>query len=100
MALTRGGPIVARGSLAAWEREQRARLAVAEEANELGRMQVELAQLHGEVAALRAERESLDQAVRSAQTLLVGLRESRGYRVLRRLGRWESVERGMRRVLK
>lgn len=98
--VTRGGPLVARGTLATWEREQRARLAVAEEEAELGRMHAEVAQLRGEVTTLRAERESLLRTMMHAQTLLSGLQESRGYRVMRRIGRWESVERGMRRVLK
>ena len=91
---------MARGSLAAWERGQRARLAVAEEAGELGRMRADVTQVRAELVTLQAERESLDQSMRSAQTLLQGMQESRAYRVMRRLGRWESVERGMRRVLK
>ena len=92
-------PIVARGSLAAWEREQRARLAVAEEEGELRRMREEVIQLRAELAALQAEREALDRSVKSARALLQGMQESRTYRILRRLGRWESVERGMRGVL-
>ena len=97
--LTRGGPLIARGTLATWEREQRARLAIAEEAGELGRMQAELMQLRAEVATLQAEVETLNRSMKTAQNVLSGLQGSRGYRVLRRIGRWESVERGMRRVL-
>jgi uncharacterized protein YlxW (UPF0749 family) len=97
--LTQGGPLIARGTLAAWEREQRARLAIAEEEAELGQMQAELGQLRAQVATLQAEIEALNRSMKTAQHVLSGLQGSRGYRVLRRIGRWESVERGMRRVL-
>ena len=86
MALENDGPVVARGSLAITEREQRARLAAAEEASELARVR----------AAVRSDDERLALALKT----LRDLRRSRGYRLMRRLGRWESVERGMRRVLK
>lgn len=97
--LTHGGPLIARGTLAAWEREQRARLAVAEEEAELARVQVELGQLRAQIATLQAEIDTLNRSMKTAQNVLSGLQGSRGYRVLRRIGRWESVERGMRRVL-
>ena len=97
--VVKGGPIVARGSLAAWEREHRARLAVAEEAGGLRRMRAEVSELRADLATLQAEREALARSVKSAQRLLPGMQESRTHRTLRRLGRWESVERGMRRVL-
>ena len=66
-----------RGPLVEQDRAARARLAAAEEAAERARM-VE------EIEALR--------------TILRDLRASRGYRLMRKLGRWSSIERGMRRA--
>ena len=72
-----GQPLVIRGPLVAQARQQRARLAATEEEEERARML-------GEYEALRA--------------ILVDLRGSRGYRLMRKLGRWRSIERGMRRA--
>ena len=72
-----GQPLVIRGPLVERAREQRARLAAAEEEDERARMR-------SEYEALRA--------------ILVDLRGSRGYRLMRKLGRWRSIERGMRRA--
>ena len=80
------GPLVVRDSLAAWERERRARLAVAEEAGELARMRAEL-------------RKPSDEKLGRAQKILRDLRAARGYRLMRRLGRWEWLERGIERAL-
>ncbi len=66
-----------RGPLVEQARRQRARLAAAEEEDERARML-------GEYEALRA--------------ILVDLRGSRAYRLMRKLGRWRSIERGMRRA--
>ena len=65
------------GSLVEQARQQRARLAATEEEDERARML-------SEYEALRA--------------ILVDLRGSRGYRLMRKLGRWRSIERGMRRA--
>ena len=72
-----GQPLVIRASHVEQARQQRARLAAAEEEDERARMQ-------SEYEALRA--------------ILVDLRGSRGYRLMRKLGRWRSLERGMRRA--
>ena len=72
-----GQPLVILGPLVERAREQRARLAAAEEVNERARML-------REYEALRA--------------ILIDLRGSRSYRLMRRLGRWRSIERGMRRA--
>ena len=72
-----GQPLVIRGSLVEQAREQRARLAAAEEEDERARML-------GEYEALRA--------------ILADLKGSRSYRLMRRLGRWGSIARGMRRA--
>lgn len=72
-----GQPQVIRGPLAAQAREQQARLAATEEEDERTRML-------SEYEALRA--------------ILVDLKGSRGYKLMRRLGRWRSIERGMRRA--
>ena len=72
-----GQPLVIQGALVEQAREQRARQAAAEEADERARML-------SEYEALRV--------------ILVDLRGSRGYRLMRRLGRWRSIERGMRRA--
>ena len=65
------------GPLVEQARQLRARLAAAEEEDERARML-------SEYEALRA--------------ILVDLRGSRGYRLMRKLGRWRSIERGMRRA--
>jgi hypothetical protein len=70
-----GQPLVILGPLVEHAREQRARLAAAEGADEHARM---LSQYE----ALRA--------------ILIDLRGSRSYKLMRRLGRWRSIERGMR----
>ena len=90
--------MVARGSLATWEREHRARLAMAEEEGELARMRAELGDVEAHLAGAQRERERLLQSLGAAQKVLQDLRGSRGYRMMRWLGRWESLERGMRRV--
>ncbi len=87
MAHGGGGPLIARGSLAIWEREQRARLAAAEQDAELARMRTEMAGWPDDRLAL-------------ALKLLKDLRKSRGYRLMRLLGRWESLDQGIQRVLK
>jgi hypothetical protein len=72
-----GQPHVIRGPLAEQARQQRARLAATEEEDERTRMLSEY------------------EAVRA---ILVDLKGSRGYKLMRRLGRWRSIERGMRRA--
>jgi hypothetical protein len=100
MADRSDGPLVARGSLVAWEREHRARLGVAEEDGELGRMRAEIeAPLRAELAAVEGERAAQVQALATARKALRDLRGSRGYRFMRRLGRWRSVERDIRKVI-
>ena len=34
----------------------------------------------------------------AVRAILVDLKGSRGYKLMRRLGRWRSIERGMRRA--
>ena len=72
-----GQPLVIQGQLVEQARQQRARLAATEEEDERARML-------SEYEALRA--------------ILVDLKGSRGYRLMRKLGRWRSIERGMRRA--
>jgi hypothetical protein len=72
-----GQPLVIQGPLVEQARQQRARLAATEEEDERARMMTEY-------EALRA--------------ILIDLKGSRGYRLMRRLGRWRSIERGMRRA--
>ena len=72
-----GQPLVIQGPLVEQAREQRARLAATEEEDERARML-------SEYEALRA--------------ILVDLRGSRSYKLMRQLGRWRSIERGMRRA--
>lgn len=72
-----GQPETIHGPLVERDREERAQLAAAEEVAERARMAAE-------IEALRA--------------ILVDLRGSRGYRLMRKLGRWGSIERGMRRA--
>jgi hypothetical protein len=93
------GPLVARGSLAAWEREYRARLAVAEEVGEIARMQAELDTTREQLAVAVRERDAAVQALQAARKPLRDVRGSRAYKVMRRLGRWSSVEKDMRRAL-
>ena len=66
-----------RGPLVEQAREQRARLATTEEEQERARML-------SEYEALRA--------------ILIDLKGSRSYKLMRRLGRWGSIARGMRRA--
>ena len=108
------GPLVSRGSLADWEREFRARLAVTEEERELIRMREETANLHGELARSQAERahlhgelarsqgeiQELRSALRTAKKMLQGLRNSRGYRLFRLFGRWDSLEQNIYRTFR
>ena len=122
------GPLVSRGSLADWEREFRARLAVTEEERELIRMREETANLHGELARSQAERahlqgeltrsqaervhlqgeltrslgeiQELRRALRTAEKMLQGLRNSRGYRLFRLFGRWDSLEQNIYRTFR
>ena len=105
------GPLVIRGSLADWEREFRARLAVAEEERELAQMraemaqpqaelaqaQAETAQLRAEVGRLQGEVQQLRETLRTVGKMLQGLQGSRGYQVFRLLGRWDSIEKGIQR---
>jgi hypothetical protein len=72
-----GQPLVILSPLVEHAREQRARLAAAEG-------EAEYARMLSEYQALRA--------------ILIDLRGSRSYRLMRRLGRWRSIERGMRRA--
>lgn len=114
-------PLVSRGSLADWEREFRARLAVTEEGRELTRMREEVAQMQGEIARLQAERshlhgelgrsqgelarsqgeiQQLRRALKTAEKILQGLRNSRGYRLFRLFGRWDSLEQNIHRTFR
>jgi|SRR5689334_9813531 hypothetical protein len=99
MTSVNDGPIVIRGSLAEWECEFRARLAVAEEDRELTRMRAEVVHLHGEIGRLRAELEQQQARLGVAEKVMADLKGSRGYRVLRHLGRWDSLERDIRRAM-
>jgi hypothetical protein len=72
-----GQPEIICGPVEEHEREVRARLAASEESDERARMAEE------------------NQALRA---ILLDLRGSRGYRLMRKLGRWGSIERKMRRV--
>ena len=72
-----GQPLVIQGPLVEHARSLLARLAATEEADERARML-------SEYEALRA--------------ILVDLRGSRSYKLMRRLGRWRSIARGMRRA--
>jgi hypothetical protein len=72
-----GQPLAIRGPLVERAREQRARLAATEEEDERVRML-------SEYEALRA--------------ILIDLKGSRSYRLMRKLGRWGSIARGMRRA--
>jgi hypothetical protein len=72
-----GKPLVIDAALAREDYQQRARIAADEEAAELARMTEQLDLL---------------------RSLLLDLRATRTYRLLRRLGRWGSLERGMRRA--
>jgi septal ring factor EnvC (AmiA/AmiB activator) len=108
------GPLVIRGSLADWEREFRARLAVTEEERELVQMraemaqpqaelaqaQAEAAQLRAEIARLQGEVKQLQGTLRTVEKMLQGLRNSRGYQVFRLLGRWDSLEKGIRQTFR
>jgi multidrug resistance efflux pump len=120
------GPLIVRGSLADWEREFRARQAVAEEERELAQMQAEMAQpfnevaqaqaqvqaqeiaqaraeaaqLHGEVVRLQGEVQQLRGTLRTVEKMLQGLRSSRGYQMFRMLGRWDSIEQGIHRTFR
>lgn len=110
------GPLVTRGSLSDWEREFRARLAVAEEERELAQMRAELARpdtdlvvaraevaqlhgeisrLHGEIGRLQGEVQQLRGTLNMVEKMLQGLRNSRGYRLFRLFGRWDSIDRGI-----
>ena len=103
-----------RGSLAAWEREFRARLAVSEEEGELARMrsvasqevariqaeaQSAQARLTREIARLKAEAATREASLTTARKALKDLRGSRVYRTMRQLGRWKSLERDIRNAL-
>jgi septal ring factor EnvC (AmiA/AmiB activator) len=108
------GPLVIRGSLADWEREFRARLAVAEEERELAQMRAEMAQpqaelaqaraeaaqLRSEIARLQGEVKQLRATLSAVEKMLQGLRSSRGYQVFRLLGRWDSIEKGIQRTFR
>ncbi|MDP8924782.1 MAG: hypothetical protein M3O34_18165 [Chloroflexota bacterium] len=62
-------------------------MAAAEQDAELARMRTEMAGWPDDRLAL-------------ALKLLKDLRKSRGYRLMRLLGRWESLDQGIQRVLK
>jgi hypothetical protein len=115
------GPLVVRGSLTDWERELRARMAVAEEERELTQMRAEasqprteLAQARAEVAQLKSEtarlqvemarvqseNQQLRGTLQMARKMLQGLRSSRGYRLFRLFGRWDSIEKGIQRIVR
>jgi predicted nucleic acid-binding Zn-ribbon protein len=115
------GPLVTRGSLSEWEREFRARLAVIEEERELAQLraelarpnteliesraevaqlQTEIARLHGEIGRLHGEIQKLQGTLKAVEKMLQGLRSSRGYRLFRLFGRWESIERGIHRFFR
>lgn len=103
-----------RGSLADWERGFRARLAVTEEERELAQMRAELArpqaelaqaraeaaQLRSEITRLQGEVKQLRATLGAVEKMLQGLRSSRVYRLLRLLGRWDSVEKGIQRTFR
>jgi hypothetical protein len=72
-----GQPLVIQGALVEHAREQRARLAAAE----------------GE-----AERARMLSEFQALWAILIDLRGSRSSRLMRRLGRWRSIERSMRRA--
>ena len=72
-----GKPLMVDAALACQDYQQRARIAADEEAAELARRTEELDLL---------------------RSLLLDLQATRTYRLLRRLGRWGSLERGMRRA--
>jgi hypothetical protein len=107
MTQHRNEPVVARGSLATWEIEQRARLAVAEEQAGLARLRAEReTPLRAEIAAqaqeLEIARKKLEIASKELEItrrVLRNLRRSRWYHLSRRLGRSEWLERDIRRVL-
>jgi septal ring factor EnvC (AmiA/AmiB activator) len=108
------GPLVIRGSLTDWECEFRARLAVTEEERELAQMraemakplnelaqaQAEAAQLRGEIARLQGEVKQLQGTLQTVEKMLRGLQSSRGYQMFRLLGRWDSLEQGIRRTFR
>ena len=103
MNAVHGGPLIARGTLATWELDYRARLAALEEERELARMQDEL---RAEIEVVQArlsevlrEREALLQSLGLAQKVMRDLRGSRAFRIMRRLGRWGSIDRDIRRVV-
>jgi hypothetical protein len=52
-----------------------------------------------QVDALTRERNELLRSVKSARKILRDVQGSRAYRTLRQLGRWDSVDRDMRRYL-
>jgi len=148
VALRSGSPLVARGSLVGWDFEQQAQRAVAEEADEIARMQAEFvvhdqqlqiaevtlaheqerqtllmsvqegatnldilardrvelltrvvqqAELLGQS---RAELESLRRSSSIARGVMVDILGSRGYCMMRLLGRWRAIERGIQRALR
>jgi septal ring factor EnvC (AmiA/AmiB activator) len=115
------GPLVVRGSLADWERDFHARLAVVEEERELTQMRAEMAQpqaelaqaraevaqlkketarLQAEMARVQSENQQLRGKLQMARKMLQGLRSSRGYRLFRLFGRWDSIEKGIQRIFR
>lgn len=124
-----GYPLIARGARVKWDRELHARRAVVEEEGELSRMQVATnsrehdqpeVQYSVQVAALMKERDALlTRLERQVETLaewkaelerlrrsavlahnvFVDLQGSKGYHLFRLMGRWRSIERGMRRAM-
>jgi predicted nuclease with TOPRIM domain len=115
------GPLVIRGSLADWEREFRARLAVTEEERELVQMRAEMAQpqaelaqaraeitrlngevarVNGQVARVQGEVQQLRGTLKTVEKVVQGLRSSRGYQLFRMLGRWDSFEKGIQRTFR
>ena len=148
MELSSGRSLVTRSSLVGWDYELQARQAVAEEEDELARMQAELAprdhQIHISDVTLshdqerqsllmrvqeglsnvdllardraellakvmqqaellgqaRAEVESLRRRSAVARSVMVDILGSRGYSMMRVLGRWRAIERGIQRALR
>ena len=100
MTQIRGGPLVVRGSLSDWERELRARMAIAEEEEEIFHRRAEITALHEEVARLQADVMTLQTRLGVAHRVLADIRGSRGYRLIRLFGRWSSIEQGMRRAFR
>ncbi|MCC7369327.1 MAG: hypothetical protein IT306_12940 [Chloroflexi bacterium] len=84
-----------RGLQAEWERESRARLAVAEEEAELSKAQDERDFLQRELSRLENENQQLLSSLKAAQKVLAGVRDSRGFQLFRLVGCWDGLEQGI-----